>query len=1183
MKLRKAYQIAMFVAVCILINYFGKSIATSMQLPLWLDSFGTVLAAYVLGPVCGAIVGLTNNIIYGFQDPIAYLYGLTSIAIGIAAGLFAKRKYFEDVFHTLSASVVVTLISVVISSAFNICFYNGNTGNLWGDGAILYLQERNFPSIIAYFTGEFYVDFLDKCIILIALYLLIRVVRFYRNKKLHKSVLHSLMFILILTGVFGFARPVDAKEAEDDSGNYVQTVYNRDNGLPCGTANTVVQTNDGILWIGTYAGLYRYNGSEIVRVDEFDTVKNVNCLYVDEEGRLWIGTNDNGLAICINGKLANVVDEDDGLPSNSVRSIVQGAQGQYYVGTTDEMQIVSLSGGLNLYNTIDEIHYAVSLTADESGNVCAVDSQGCLYLIQDEKVARKVEINSESRQYTCAKFGSDGLLYCGTSANNLEIFEVADNTLKKKSVRFCSTLQYLNSIYFDEDGKLFVCADNGVGYLDDDNEFVMISTGGFNNSIDNMTMDYQGNMWFASSRMGLLRLCSSNITNFYKMAGMENKMVNSMTRYQDDLYVGTDSGLDIIDTEEMNPVFNELTEALDGTRIRCVKTDANGSLWICTYGKGVWEVTDQEIYEYNSQNSSVGDWARLVLPLSDGTVAIATESGVSYIADHKETHTFTYNVDLSNTMILSLLELKDSSLLVGTDGGGMVLIKNQEVVKTYTRADSGLTSNVILRTVADEKENGVFIITSNGICYMDAKQEIRDLKNIPYYNNYDLIVSEDGRLFILGSAGIYVVNRDELLSGETINYELIDAKLGLTDSLTANSWNYIEDGYLYLSCATGVYGMAFDSYQDEAKSYRMMVSSVQLDGESYEVERGETIEIGRDVNKIEIFPEVINFTLENPYVQYYLEGFDEKKTVVLQSDLSSIVYTNLPSGNYKFHIAVLDRTQKKMLEESVYAISKEKAICDNDWFTVYMIVVLVMAVAWLTWFLMRTQIQRTLDMQRKEIAFAKRQIEMGNETILAIARTVDAKDENTSHHSLRVAEYSVMIAKECGMSDEDCENLRKIAMLHDIGKIGIPDRILNKPAKLTDEEYEIMKSHVTKGAEVLKDFTLIDHAAEGTLYHHERYDGTGYVSGLKGEEIPLNARIIGIADAFDAMTSNRVYRKKQDLGYVLGELKKGRGTQFDPKLVDILLNLIENGKINVDQLFHEVEKSGFDNQKGEEA
>ena len=114
--------------------------------------------------------------------------------------------------------------------------------------------------------------------------------------------------------------------------------------------------------------------------------------------------------------------------------------------------------------------------------------------------------------------------------------------------------------------------------------------------------------------------------------------------------------------------------------------------------------------------------------------------------------------------------------------------------------------------------------------------------------------------------------------------------------------------------------------------------------------------------------------------------------------------------------------------------------------------------------------------------------------------------------------------KKLGLHEEECENLRKIAVLHDIGKIGIPDRVLNKPGRLTDEEYAIMKSHVSKGADILKNFTLIDHVADGALYHHERYDGRGYVHGLKGEEIPLYARIIGIADAFDAMTANRVYR-----------------------------------------------------------
>ena len=160
-----------------------------------------------------------------------------------------------------------------------------------------------------------------------------------------------------------------------------------------------------------------------------------------------------------------------------------------------------------------------------------------------------------------------------------------------------------------------------------------------------------------------------------------------------------------------------------------------------------------------------------------------------------------------------------------------------------------------------------------------------------------------------------------------------------------------------------------------------------------------------------------------------------------------------------------------------------------------------------------------------------------------------------------------MLAREYGFSEEEQENLRKAALLHDIGKIAIPDSILNKPARLTDDEYGLMKTHVTKGAEILKDFTLIDHVVEGAKYHHERYDGRGYPDGLAGERIPLYGRIIAIADAFDAMTANRVYRKKLDFDHVLSELHNGRGTQFDPTLLDIFLSLIENHKIDVDSLY----------------
>lgn len=127
-----------------------------------------------------------------------------------------------------------------------------------------------------------------------------------------------------------------------------------------------------------------------------------------------------------------------------------------------------------------------------------------------------------------------------------------------------------------------------------------------------------------------------------------------------------------------------------------------------------------------------------------------------------------------------------------------------------------------------------------------------------------------------------------------------------------------------------------------------------------------------------------------------------------------------------------------------------------------------------------------------------------------------------------------------------------------------------------------MKSHVTKGAEILKSFTIVDHVEEGALYHHERYDGKGYVHGLKGEEIPINARIIGIADTFDAMTVNRVYRKQLDMTYVIQELKNGRGTQFDPGLVDVMLGLIDNGKIDIYSLYKEHTHTVHSREKEEE-
>ncbi len=135
-------------------------------------------------------------------------------------------------------------------------------------------------------------------------------------------------------------------------------------------------------------------------------------------------------------------------------------------------------------------------------------------------------------------------------------------------------------------------------------------------------------------------------------------------------------------------------------------------------------------------------------------------------------------------------------------------------------------------------------------------------------------------------------------------------------------------------------------------------------------------------------------------------------------------------------------------------------------------------------------------------------------------------------------------------------------MLHDCGKIGVPDNILGKPGRLTDEEFEVIKSHTVRGGEILSSFKSLENAGEGALYHHERYDGTGYPEGKAGKDIPFIARIICVADSFDAMNTNRVYRKRLDHDQIVSELETNKGTQFDPEIAEIMLELIREGKID---------------------
>jgi len=178
--------------------------------------------------------------------------------------------------------------------------------------------------------------------------------------------------------------------------------------------------------------------------------------------------------------------------------------------------------------------------------------------------------------------------------------------------------------------------------------------------------------------------------------------------------------------------------------------------------------------------------------------------------------------------------------------------------------------------------------------------------------------------------------------------------------------------------------------------------------------------------------------------------------------------------------------------------------------------------------------------------------------MMALAKAVDAKDHYTSGHSIRVAQYSREIAKRMGKSQVEQEEIYTMGLLHDIGKIGVPESIINKNGKLTDEEFKAIKEHPVMGYDILKNVKELPTLAVGARWHHERYDGRGYPDGLSGEGIPLEARIIGVADAYDAMTSNRAYSSVRPQEQVRAEIVRCKGSQFDPAIADVMVSIMDD-------------------------
>ncbi|MDY3250163.1 MAG: HD domain-containing protein, partial [Candidatus Choladocola sp.] len=184
-------------------------------------------------------------------------------------------------------------------------------------------------------------------------------------------------------------------------------------------------------------------------------------------------------------------------------------------------------------------------------------------------------------------------------------------------------------------------------------------------------------------------------------------------------------------------------------------------------------------------------------------------------------------------------------------------------------------------------------------------------------------------------------------------------------------------------------------------------------------------------------------------------------------------------------------------------------------------------------------------------------------TVYALTAAIDTKDHYTFSHSRNVAYYAAELARCYGLNQECIDTVREAGLLHDIGKIGIREDILNKPGRLTEEEYDIMKTHVENSIGIIRHLPSLDYVIPAVLSHHERYDGNGYPRGIAGEDIPLMGRILCVVDSFDAMVSRRSYKRPMSVEEAMNVLEKQKGRQFDPKLVEIFVDMIKNNRIEL--------------------
>ena len=966
-----------------------------------------------------------------------------------------------------------------------------------------------------------------------------------------------------------------------DYTNFSKVVYDASNGLMNSSANAIAETKDGFIWVGTSNGLVRYDGSSFERIDPTGNISNVLSLYTDSSDRLWIGTYYSG-AVVLSRNEVKVYDRTSGLGSLAVNAISEDKNGNIYLGTAAGIGVIDAKNGQ--LSMISEERVSgksiLDLRHGCEGAVCGLTASGDVFLVSEGRVTNYISADlfpgepvhvilpdPENPNGFYAADNED-ILYCMFDGDKL-VYDVA----------FSDSEVYSLELF---DGVFWVGMGEGLDIVYPGGSDMCYLDLGVH--ADNILVDYQGNIWITSSKTGVIKFSANRFFDFYDQihhwsVADHNQYAPTAVLVQNDrLYLsksdqyleifGNISNMGDIQFETTSPleyIVNTAGEktALDGwyleelwvdTKFHCFMADSHGRVWLCSTGEYPLLCYNGEYAEsYSSSDGLPSDDVKAVIERADGSYAAACEGGLAIISDNKVSNVYSQDEYFMGAKPVTLAENAAGELVIGTDGAGLFILGKGGL--THIGTAEGLPSDVVQKVKKDRTLDTIWIIAGDSIAYMNSDRKITTVSGFPYTDNYDLFENDKGDMWVLGSNGIYVVPKSEMMGEGAVNVIHYDLDNGLPFPITPNSYSCLTDeGDLYIAGQKGIIKVNINENLRYYDSIKMSVPYVEADGTRVYPEADGSFVLDPGVKRLTVYGYVCNYSLAEPVITYKLDGFEDETNTAAESGSVQAVYTNLKGGEYAFDIRLSD--PENGYTAGLYInIIKKLALYEQLWFKIAagVAAAALIAGAIALYYRHKLKIYRRKAEENKNLV---------REMVEAFAKVIDMKDKYTNGHSTRVAEYTVLLAEELGCDEETVDKFRNIALMHDIGKVGVPAEVLNKPGKLSDDEYHIIQTHSPLGYDTLKGISIMPDLAEGARSHHERPDGKGYPRGLKGESIPRVAQIIAVADTFDAMYSNRPYRKRMNFEKAVSIIKENSGTQFETDVVDAFARLVEKGKIH---------------------